>query len=181
MSKIEIQAFHTTLHKPVQREVFRHRHLFSRSMRTSFQGSPHREAADLLIRVPTGYPDRPIAELYNELNCEWTDESAEMPLLCTLVDDIQSFLGAKKLGRVMLAALGPRKHIYPHPDEGMVPHYYERYHYVISTGKDCIFIVQNEALTLEAGMLFRADVRSPHAVANLGTQERINLIMDVRR
>jgi hypothetical protein len=80
----------------------------------------------------------------------------------------------------MLAALGPHKHIYPHVDEGIVPTYYERYHYVITTGDDCLLIIQDEALEMEAGTLFWADVKSWHAAVNFGTQQRINIIMDVR-
>ena len=121
-------------------------------------------------------------ELYNELSCMWQDEIIDqLPITTALAEDIADHLKCVELGRVMLAALGPHKHIYPHIDEGIVPAHYERYHFVITTGEHCLFIVGSEAMTMETGELFWADVRREHAAVNLGTQERINLIMDIRR
>ena len=168
-------------------EVADNSSLFGKNpIRTSYEGSAHAEVSDILLRGPMSYDD-----MQNKKAPTFANESLHIALDCydypdyklfkvtrDHVIDLYRLLNVMEMGRVLITGLNPSRVIYPHTDEGPVPKYYRRFHYVIQDGGCDMFTIGNQSQEMKTGQLWEVDVKQTHACMNLGTRSRIHLIMD---
>lgn len=83
-------------------------------------------------------------------------------------------------GRIFFSKFFAHTDIDTHIDEGKYFSYYDRFHFVIDSPKDCIFHIREEDLVLDNGGMYWVNNHVPHYLKNNGDTDRINLIFDAR-
>ena len=180
----------TTSQSKILAEVIRNSHMFGLNpIRTDHPGSAHREVVDILLRGPVEISTLPFThgtysaptvitkQLHNDLECLDYKELKKFPCIVKiLLNTIKLFRALN--GRVIITQLAPGGVIYPHVDEGAVPEYYRRFHYVIQDGGRDVFMVDDCAQVMLTGQLWEVDVKQKHCCVNMGNKDRIHLIMD---
>jgi hypothetical protein len=149
--------------------------------RTSFEGSPHREVEDILIRGPKLDTDD-MWDLYNRIPCiNYLNEDA-LPIVQSTMMDIFHLLNGTALGRVVLTRLPPSGHIYEHIDEGEAADWYDRFHLVISSAEiGNFFYSGDERQEMRTGQLWWVNNHIEHSVHNMSDEDRIHMILDIQR
>jgi hypothetical protein len=149
--------------------------------RTNFEGSPHREAKDILIRGPR-FDTLDMQELYNRIPCEFYNTSEGFPRVREAALVLLNILQGTALGRVILTRIPPSGQIYSHSDEGEAADWYDRFHLVISSAeKGNYFYSGDEQVEMKAGEIWWVNNHIPHSVKNKSEEDRIHMILDIQR
>ena len=151
------------------------------TLRTAFEGSPHREAQDVALRGPLLRMGRTLADLQEEVLCYNYDVMGGLPFIYQTCLNIMYHVRGEALGRVVVTKLKPGGKIYPHKDQGEAADIYDRYHLVIKGDEGNTFIVNGEEQVMRVGELWWVNNHNLHSVENRGKEERIHLIIDVLR
>jgi aspartyl/asparaginyl beta-hydroxylase (cupin superfamily) len=86
-----------------------------------------------------------------------------------------------RLGRVLITRLRPGGVIPEHVDQGAPATYYDRYHVALQSLPGALNIAGGETVTYNMGEMWWFDNRAPHTVVNNSADDRIVIIMDVRK
>lgn len=140
--------------------------------RTSFQGSPHKQVEDILLRF--GNPN------LQDLQAWDRPAMAKVTGAKALAMAVMYAMGGVQLGRVVITKLAPGGKVDPHPDEGPYAEFYTRYHVVLQGLPGSMFHCGDEAVQMQTGELWWFDSRTEHWVANNSREDRIHMIVDVR-
>jgi Aspartyl/Asparaginyl beta-hydroxylase len=84
----------------------------------------------------------------------------------------------KKLGRIVFAKLKPGEEVKEHTDEGRYSENTDRYHLVVVTNPEAIMTTGNFNQHMGRGEIWWFNNHIPHSARNLGTTNRIHLIVD---
>lgn len=148
------------------------------TLRTAHPASPHSQVDDIWLMF-NRVPDVP-AELVDD--CDVIPYRAWNVLpIQTLVLDLMRRVNGIRLGRVLISRLAPGAEIPAHVDQGAPASYYDRYHLAIQSSPGALNISGGETVTYRMGELFWFDNRAPHSVINNSADDRIALVMDVRK
>jgi quercetin dioxygenase-like cupin family protein len=145
-------------------------------IRTSFEGTPHAEVSDILLRF------NPVITTIDEVAD--AREAIDYPAYAKLmhfrrtVMSIFAYVGGERLGRVMITKLPPGGKITPHRDQGGSPEYYDRFHVPLQGGG--WFRCGQEVVRMNTGDLWWVQNLVEHEVLNDSDHDRIHLIVDAR-
>ena len=136
---------------------------------------PEIDVSEILIRYPEG-------DEANDINCIWWKQSSALiPLAKEVALNVMAHVRGEQLGRVVLTRLPPGKVIYPHADTlGSYNKFYTRFHVPLQSDEFVVFTCGEEHVAMRTGELWWFDYSVPHSVENRGSDDRINLIIDVR-
>lgn len=143
--------------------------------RQSYEGTAHAESETIFIRGPAE-SSNPL----DQLEC-FQDDLVVLELglgLAQLMDAVDSLIGIREVGRVMLVKLPPGGRVLPHTDTGLYARYFARFHCVIQ-GK-CWFRCGGESYFPLPGDLFTFNHQIEHDVfvSEEEVEPRIHLIFD---
>lgn len=147
-------------------------------IRTTHPGSAHADASDILCFF--NRLDDPSAIL-DDLQAQPYPAWDRLPQLRSLVFDTLRFVEGVQLGRVVITRLPPGGRITPHQDMGAAAAFYERYQIALQCLPGCLFHAGNETAHFRSGELWHFDNSQVHSVENNSTDDRIVVIMDIRR
>lgn len=147
------------------------------TVRTGFDGSPHAQADDILLRscVTSG---RSLMEMHGDLEATDRETLLYLPELKKVALDLMRFIGGTRLGRMVITRLRPGDKITPHADEGPYAAYYSRYHVVLQGLPGSVFHCGDEAVQMLTGEIWWFNHRVEHFVVNNSKDDRIHLIVD---
>lgn len=158
---------------PVLHALVRKPHLWNVDrLRTTFEGTPHAQVDDVLLRFGKADGD----------DLEATDraamtETAAKPLLL----NVMQLVSGSRLGRAVVTKLEPGRKIMPHADvKGAYCDYYTRYHLVLQGLPGSLFTCGDETVNMRTGELWYFDAHAEHSVMNNSPDDRIHLLVDVR-
>jgi hypothetical protein len=123
---------------------------------------------------------------YNQvLEVEDSEIISKIPIFTGLREKFENIFkskGVKKIewGRIFFSKLLAESDIDTHIDEGKYFSYFDRFHFVISSPKNCVFHIREEDVFLKQGSLYWVNNHVPHWLKNYGKTDRINLIFDAR-
>ena len=142
-------------------------------MRTTFEGSPHKEVSDILLRF--GKPDG------DDLMVADRPGIQKLPMAKTLALDLMRGVGGTQLGRMVITRLDPGKKILPHNDvKGIYCNWYSRYHVVLQGLPGSLFSCGDETVNMRTGEIWWFDAHAEHFVANNSGDDRVHMLVDVR-
>ena len=104
----------------------------------------------------------------------------EIPQAKTIAEKIVTDFGGD-LGGVLITKIPPHKRCYPHVDQGWHARYYEKFAYQVQGNLEQSFNVECETLRTGSGDLFWFDNAHTHWVNNPSDEDRITMIVCVRR
>ena len=146
-------------------------------IRTGFEGSPHREIEDILLRGPEDL-EKSLVELHQEVDCFDYINTKGFSFTMNLAREFAEIAGGP-LGRVLITKLPPGGKIYPHADQGLVAETYRRMHCVIRGGTGNVFTVNGNEQVMLTGEVWDVNVEGWHEVRNEGNRDRLHLLVDV--
>lgn len=150
------------------------------SLRKLFPESGHYDVDDIIMRF------HPVDRLITEEQVFNSNETVSyfpwhiLQYCRALVEQFKP--EGYEIGRAMVAKLRPLGAISPHVDEGDYATNHIRYHFVLYSNPNCIFIAGNEAVNMQTGEVWTFNNKATHQVINLDKNEaRIHLIADYRK
>lgn len=149
------------------------------TLRTAHPSSPHVECDDIWVWFNAVDPANPEATI-DAVQVRPYPAWRELPQLRPLVLDLMRRVEGVQLGRVIVTRLKPGGRIAPHVDEGAPARVFRRYQVALQSLPGCVFRIEDEAVSFQAGEVWWIDNRSRHSVENNSADDRIVLIVDVR-
>lgn len=159
---------------PLMEQLARHPELWNEDKtRTTFEGTPHGAADDVLLRFGAANGD----------DLEAVDRARMQTLrgVKQLALNIMQLVNGSRLGRVIVTRLEPGKKILPHADvKGAYSSYYTRYHVVLQGLPGSLFSCGDETVNMRTGDVWWFDAKAEHSVSNNSADDRVHLLVDVR-
>jgi hypothetical protein len=168
---------------PVLQQLFLNDDLWDQHrMRTTFQGTPHIDVSDILLRFsPPSITKR--EGMYDNTQPVWyADTLAKLPAVRPIVLALMGRVGAFELGRTLITKIKPGGQILPHvDDEGEYVHQPNimRYHVVLQGLPGSLFHCGDETVCMKTGEVWAFNAHVQHAVVNNSADDRIHLIADM--
>jgi hypothetical protein len=147
--------------------------------RTESAQSPHREVSDIWLRYNAIENFGP--KFNDEHDSSWYPVIALFPSLCVLAIDLMDMIEGERLGGVLLTKMEPGKQVYPHADRGWHASYYDKYAVQIAGNDLQSFCFEDSSLSAHDGEVYTFDNSKPHWVINESDEDRITLIVCIRR
>lgn len=144
--------------------------------RTSHSHSPHREVSDIWVR----YFPREKFLSQEEGEIEWYPVAEQVGEAKRIASDLFSEFGMS-LGGVLITRIPPGKQVYPHVDQGWHARHYEKFAVQVKGNERQKFHFRDESLITGNGDLFWFDNAFEHWVTNDSDEDRITLIVCIRR
>lgn len=142
-------------------------------VRTTFEGTPHAAADDILLRF--GKADGDDLEAWDRPAIRKLRGAKQTAL------DIMQLVGGSRLGRVVITRLAPGDRIMPHADvKGAYSSYYTRYHVVLQGMQGSVFTCGDEAVNMLTGEVWWFNAAETHSVVNNSADDRVHLLVDTR-
>jgi hypothetical protein len=171
---------------PLCHAVQRQEQLFNvHRFRTTFDGTPHAEVDDILLRFsdPMIARDGDTAAVMADGNCVWHPAAAALPQARPILLDLMRRVEAYELNRVVITRLRPGGCIRQHADnEGAYtadPHR-ARYHVVLQGLPGSLYHAGDETVCMRTGEVWHFEARVLHAVENNSADDRLHLLVDMR-
>lgn len=150
-------------------------------MRTQGQKSPHRELSDIWVRYnPIERFDGDVAKFNAPHIAQWYPVAQSIPTAKILSERIAADFDCD-LGGVLITRIPAGKMCYPHIDEGWHARHYEKFALQVKGHEKQSFHVENDELITFDGDLFMFDNSKIHWVTNDSDEDRITLIVCVRK
>ena len=147
--------------------------------RTEHVKSPHREVEDIWLR----YND--LANLGVAFNDEhesvWYPVATKLPETVNLVNRVVATCGGDRLGGVLVTKVPAGKQVYPHVDGGWHAAYYSKIAVQIAGKPEQRFQFKEEELSTVSGDVYSFDNSYSHWVTNPTSEDRITLIICMRK
>lgn len=153
-------------------------------MRTTFEGSPHVQADDILMRFDDGTAEEIIAKADTDIGTRsWRPAWEMLPEARGMIVGLMARVGAYSLERVLITRLKPGAEILPHADvRGAYANLPDiaRYHVVLQGLPGSLFHCGGETVCMETGSAWWFNAHQVHAVQNGSTEDRLHMLVDVR-
>lgn len=146
-------------------------------LRTQYPESPHHAVDDVWVFFNS--VDDPSA-VPNEIQTQPYRAWSALPQLRPIIFDLMRRVEGVQLGRVIITRLPPGKAITPHADAGAPVDFYSRLQICLQSSPGCIFRCGDEAIQMRGGEVWRFDNSLIHSVENMGYEDRIAVVCDVR-
>lgn len=145
--------------------------------RTEHPRSPHREASDIWLRYNAIENFGPTFN--DEHESVWYPDIP--PEGRALAEDVAAQFDAIQLGGVLLTKVPAGKQIYPHIDRGWHAEHYEKLAVLIEGNLEQSFCFADGEFRCEPGDAFTFNNQDCHWVLNPTDEDRVTLIVCVRR
>jgi hypothetical protein len=150
--------------------------------RTCFPNSPHREVDDVWVRYNALENYKGDGTAFNGPHeSVWYPVIEKIPAARNLAFSLFKQLDGMQLGAVLVTRVPAGKRVYPHVDPGWHARYYDKWVIQVKGDAKQAFCFYGEALSANAGDCYWFDNAYEHWVINQSDQERISLIVCVRR
>ncbi len=148
-------------------------------LRTTHEGTPHREVSDILLRFNKMAETR--EQALNDCETYPLDGWLRFHLCRQVTLDLMRYVDGVRLGRVMLTRLPHGGRITPHVDAGTPATYYSRYHVVLGCGDGPNrFRTVDDWVDMRPGEVWWVNNAQEHEVVNDSGADRVHMIVDIR-
>lgn len=151
-------------------------------LRTSHPQSPHREVSDIWVRY------NPIENFHGDMQAfndahtpQWYPVATQLPDAVRIAEELKQQVSGLDLGAVLITKIPAGKQVYPHIDQGWHARTFEKFAVQVKGNSEQAFHFQNESLVTHDGDLFWFENQYPHWVSNPSCEDRITLIVCIRR
>jgi len=149
-------------------------------MRTESPHSPHREVDDIWVRYNAAENFTTMDEFNGPHESTWYP-SADLLHVKQLVLDVMRYVSGTALGGVLITRIPAGKQVYPHADQGWHARHYEKFALQIRGNERQAFCFDDEQLVTFPGDLYSFDNAHRHWVRNESAEDRVTMIVCVRR
>ena len=138
----------------------------------------HYQVEDIILRYQKVTYPMTVKNFYEDMDCVDYFVQDYFPKTIKL---IASLFEGKSVGRIVIAKLKAGAHVTPHKDEGKYCEAHDRFHLSIITNEKVFVTCDNQTAHIPKGTIWWFDNKKTHEVKNLGFQDRVHIIVDVKR
>jgi hypothetical protein len=168
---------------PMLLAIHRQPHLWNADrFRTTYPGTPHGEADDILLRYTGPSASRSVDTVIEDDEPVWLPAASALPWK-PIVLDLMRRVEAYQLDRLLITRLRPGARIAPHADN--VGEYAAanderaRFHVVLQGLPGSLYHNGNEVVCMTTGSVWTFTPREVHSVENNSCDDRLHLIVDL--
>lgn len=170
---------------PLASQIKANSHLWNKYGYRKQTGSPHTQMSDIWVRyndcaecLRTG----DWSKFNNEHDSIWYPAFYRLPALKTIIFNLMRQVEGERLGGVLITKIPSGGAIAPHVDKGWHVEYYEKYYLSIQSGPGATFHHKSgEFINPKPGDMWLFDNKEEHWVLNQSDEDRITLIICIRR
>lgn len=153
------------------------------TLRTDRYHSPHSDVSDIWVRFNAweNFDGDPVKFTSTPHASVWYPCVAKIPAAWSLARKVMRFVGGQKLGGVLITRIPPHGEVKPHTDTAWHASHYEKLAIQVKGNKDQVFCFEDAELRPVPGDLYTFDNSHLHWVKNDSEEERITLIICLRR
>ncbi|HSB74281.1 MAG TPA: aspartyl/asparaginyl beta-hydroxylase domain-containing protein [Terriglobales bacterium] len=169
---------------PLVAEIAAHPEVWNQhKLRTESYGTPHTQVSDIWVRYNPwrNFNGDAAAFVLEPHESEWYPVAESIPAVVRLIDQVMQEVGGKELGGVLITKVPPGGEVAPHIDQGWHSRYYEKFAVQLLGNQDQVFWFEDCELRPEPGDLYTFDNSKLHAVYNRSDEDRMTLIICIRR
>lgn len=150
--------------------------------RTEHPQSPHREVSDIWVRYnPIENYEGDMQAFNAEHQPQWYPVASQLPEAVRIANELLLQVTGVTLGAVLITKIPAGKQVYPHIDQGWHARHFEKFAVQVKGNSKQAFHFKDEDLITHEGDLFWFDNAYPHWVTNDSDEDRITLIVCIRR
>lgn len=150
--------------------------------RTETYGTPHSGVSDIWVRYNDWSNFKGDLAAFNGPHVPvWYPVIKDIPAARLLCLELLEHLGGGRLGGVLITRIPPGGEVAPHIDRGWHADHYQKYAIQVKGNKEQTFWFEDAQLHPETGDVYTFDNSRTHAVWNPSHEERITLIVCIRR
>lgn len=161
-------------------ELSQHAELWNQyPLRTNAYGGPSGEVSDIILQY-----NNPLlinTAQWDEFECISYPPFLLLPKFQQMVMATMATFKGERLGRAFIAKLPPGGHIAPHVDGLRYCSYYKRYHIALQDNPNTLWRCGDEYFAPSVGDVYSVDNSKEHEVFNDGSEERITLVVDIKK
>lgn len=151
-------------------------------LRTQHDLTPHKQVHDIWLRFND-------LALYKDDFSGVVDEHESinypawyaLPEARSIIFSLMARVEGVRLGRCLITKLPPGGRIEPHVDGGEHAAYYERFHICLQSQPGIVFRTGEESVTMRPGEVWWFDNKIEHEVINNSADDRLHLIVDIKK
>ena len=153
------------------------------TLRTERYQTPHKAVSDIWVRYNdfANLEADPIAFTQMPHISVWYPCIEVIPAVKELAEFVFGYVNGKTLGGVLITKIPPGGEVLPHIDGGWHASHYEKFAVQLKGNKDQGFYFEDGQLHPEPGEVYTFDNSRLHWVKNDSDEDRITLIICVRR
>lgn len=150
--------------------------------RSDAPNTPHAAVSDIWLRYNdlNNYAPSQMNEMMQEHDSLWYEAIDKLPAFKALANMLMGILQGERLGGILISRLPAGATIAAHVDTEWHSTYYKKFHLVLQ-GDNSVIYSGHDHLVNQPGDLFYLDSSKPHGVLNLGTEDRIVVIVCIRQ
>lgn len=150
--------------------------------RSDAPNTPHAKVADIWLRYNdlNNYAPSEMNEMMQEHDSLWYEAIDSLPAFKAFAYMLMGVLQGERLGGILISKLPPNASIAAHVDTEWHSTYYKKFHLVLQGDNSAIYS-GHDFIVNKPGDLFYLDSSKPHGVLNMGTDDRIVLIVCIRQ
>lgn len=170
--------------EPLLKQIAAHPEVWdTHKLRTESYGTPHTQVSDIWVRYNDwanfdGDAAKFVLEPHESV---WYPVADIIPEVRYLVSQVMTAVNGEELGGVLITRVPPGGEVAPHIDNGWHARYYQKYAIQLKGNENQVFWFQDSELRSLPGDLYTFDNSKLHAVYNKSDEERITLIICIRR
>lgn len=167
---------------PLREQLTAHPDVWNRHTLRTQGFSPHRDVSDIWVRydawerVAAGRSDP-----YAEHGSVWYPCIREIPAAWSLARKVFRRVHGKRLGGVLITRIPPGGEVKPHKDTGWHAGFYEKFAVQVASNEGQAFCFESDELRPMPGDLYTFQNHVLHWVTNPTPEERITMIVCVKR
>lgn len=165
-------------------EIEAHPELWNQhTLRIDRYQTPHKSVSDIWVRYNDFANFEKDAHAFTQLphDSVWYPCIENLPAVKNLVIDVFRHVVGEELGGVLITKIPPGGRVEPHIDTGWHAGYYDKFAVQIKGNKDQAFCFEGIELRPLTGDLYTFDNSQTHWVINDSDEERMTLIVCIRR
>lgn len=142
----------------------------------------HSQMSDIWVRY-NDYNnfDGNISNFNQEHVSVWYPEAYKLPSVIDLCYQVEYLVGGKRIGGVLITKIPPGCSVEPHVDAGWHASYYEKFAVQLKGNKNQAFCFDGYSYSANPGQLYTFDNSRLHWVTNNSDEDRITLIICIKR
>jgi hypothetical protein len=144
--------------------------------RTATKGTPHREVSDIWVR----YGDTPDA-CSRPHKSHWYPCVSQIPAAWSLARRMFHMVGGKQLGGVLITRVPAGGEVKPHVDHGWHAAFYEKFAVQVKGNAEQAFCFEDGSLSALPGETYTFQNDRLHWVTNPSAEDRMTMIVCIRR
>lgn len=150
--------------------------------RISHPQSPHRKVSDIWVRYNALDNFKGDMQVFNGPHeSVWYPVAEQLPTVKVLSSDLMVSVGGESLGGILITRIPSHAQVYPHVDQGWHAGHYQKYGLQLKGNERQAFCFNDGELSALPGEAYFFDNHIPHWVRNDSDEERITLIVTLRR